>query len=350
MNPNPVGLINSSKVYDKNDNYNHKYNKANSYYDYEYDKLLSNVCYINSSIQCLFHLKNFIDFILNSPGTPLISSTRNLLINMINHKNGSNNCNLSVKEIKMEMGKIDDRYNYNRQEDANEFISNFLDALYKETSQNKYIIENFYYKDSLEKEAFDKFKIKFYDRKGYSKLNDIFYGIYITEKYCGCRKISVKFNAFNMIELPIYKFNNDKGDYATLDIKEILDSHFSKSKIYDSICENCHKDVYIKTSIYKLPENLIIFFGRTANGKYIPNKINYDETLKIEDYLFRPIDKKKYSLDCVIEHSGSSESGHYTAICKINPDNWYYFSDSFYHPIHSDFDSRDAIILLYKSK
>ena len=61
MNPNPVGLINSSKVYDKNDNYNHKYNKANSYYDYEYDKLLSNVCYINSSIQCLMliSLKEF---------------------------------------------------------------------------------------------------------------------------------------------------------------------------------------------------------------------------------------------------------------------------------------------------
>jgi ubiquitin C-terminal hydrolase len=205
---------------------------------------------------------------------------------MINHKNGSNNCNLSVKEIKMEMGKIDDRYNYNRQEDANEFISNFLDALYKETSQNKYTIENFYYKDSLEKEAFDKFKIKFYDRKGYSKLNDLFYGIYITEKYCGCRKISVKFNAFNMIELPIYKFNNDKGDYATLDIKEILDSHFSKSKIYDSICENCHKDVYIKTSINKLPENLIIFFGRTANGKYIPNRIEYQH-MDLTNYLHK---------------------------------------------------------------
>ena len=316
-------------------------------------KNAGNNCYLNSSLQLLTRVKGLKDGILN--GT---------IKNQNNAKEGNilyefkkilEDIELNKKIIipdylKHEMGKIDDRYNYNRQEDANEFISNFLDALYKETSQNKYTIENFYYKDSLEKEAFDKFKIKFYDRKGYSKLNDIFYGIYITEKYCGCRKISVKFNAFNMIELPIYKFNNDKGDYATLDIKEILDSHFSKSKIYDSICENCHKDVYIKTSIYKLPENLIIFFGRTANGKYIPNKINYDETLKIEDYLFRPIDKKKYSLDCVIEHSGSSESGHYTAICKINPDNWYYFSDSFYHPIHSDFDSRDAIILLYKSK
>ena len=263
---------------------------------------------------------------------------------MINHKNGSNNCNLSVKEIKMEMGKIDDRYNYNRQEDANEFISNFLDALYKETSQNKYTIENFYYKDSLEKEAFDKFKIKFYDRKGYSKLNDLFYGIYITEKYCGCRKISVKFNAFNVIELPIYKFNNDKGDYATLDIKEILDSHFSKSKIYDSICENCHKDVYIKTSINKLPENLIIFFGRTANGKYIPNRIEYQH-MDLTNYLHKNCKKKNYKLSGVIHYiSFGKKIGHYTASSKCNGE-WFNFDDTIVSKAHAL--NSNEIILFY---
>ena len=310
-------------------------------------KNAGNNCYLNSSLQLLTRVKGLKDGILNGTiKNQNYAKEGNILYEF---KKILEDIELNKKIIipdylKHEMGKIDDRYNYNRQEDANEFISNFLDALYKETSQNKCTIENFYYKDSLEKEAFDKFKIKFYDRKGYSKLNDIFYGIYITEKYCGCRKISVKFNAFNMIELPIYKFNNDKGDYATLDIKEILDSHFSKSKIYDSICENCHKDVYIKTSIYKLPENLIIFFGRTANGKYIPNRIEYQH-MDLTNYLHKNCKKKNYKLSGVIHYiSFSKKIGHYTASSKCNGE-WFYFDDTIVSKAHAL--NSNEIILFY---
>lgn len=35
---------------------------------------------MNSSIQCLFHLNQFVNFILNNRGKPLVTSTRNLLI------------------------------------------------------------------------------------------------------------------------------------------------------------------------------------------------------------------------------------------------------------------------------
>ena len=346
----PVGLVNLSR--DNNHYFNDYY--GNSIYSYKYDDYMFNVCYMNSSIQCLFHLKKFANFILEGKGTSLLIPTRNLLISMINWKENKKKNDLSVKEIKKEMGRIDERYNHNRQEDANEFISNFLDALREETSEksikkNHINLNNF--SNELEMEAYKKFYNKFYEKKGYSFLLDLFYGNYITKKFCKkCKKLlSVKFNAFNMIELPIYELA--KANRYSLNLDDILKSFFSESKIYDSKCDKCHEEeVYSQTSIYKLPENLIIFFGRTANEQYINNKINYDKILDLNKFLHPNSNSNNYYLECVIDHIGSSESGHYTAICKIADKIWYYFSDSFYHENYSDFYSDNAIILLYKAK
>ena len=85
-------------------------------------------------------------------------------------------------------------------------------------------------------EAYEKFYNKFYKRKGYSFLLDLFYGNYITETYCKkCNKKSIKFSAFNMIELPIYQLAKHNEDNS-LDIYQILNSYFSESKIHGKTC------------------------------------------------------------------------------------------------------------------
>ena len=347
---NQVGLINSSREYGRYDNYYLSNFYENSNFNYKNDNYLSNVCYMNSSIQCLFHLNDFVHFILNSPGKPLVNSTRNLLINMINSKQEKYKNNLSVEEIKMEMGRIDDRYNHNRQEDANEFISNFLDALREETSvkYNKNGTNSF--KGDLENEAYKKFEKKFYERRGDSSLLDLFYGNYITEKFCKkCRKkISVQFSAFNMIELPIYELAQE-NKYSSLNIKQILDSYFAESKIYESFCDKCYGDIYCKTSIYKLPENLIIFFGRTANDQYISNNIDYSQTLDLDDYLYdqNNTNKNNYKLSGIIHYiSFGKKFGHYTASCQCN-DGWYHFDDAM---VTKGQNHSNEIILFYENR
>ena len=328
------------------------FNNDNKIYGFQNKR---NNCYLNSSLQLLTRVKGLKESILNNKdkngnkvtGGALFEEFRKILEDIQQNKK------IIIPDyLKQKMGRIDDRYNYNRQEDANEFISNFLDALREETS-DKYIINNNEannFEDDLENEAYKKFYKKFYERRGYSFLLDLFYGNYITEKFCKkCRKkISVKFSAFNMIELPIYELAQ-KNKYCSLTLETILNSFFSESKIYGAICDICYREeIYCRTSIYKLPENLIIFFGRTANDQYISNNIDYSQTLDLDDYLYKKKYMRKYSLDCVIEHSGSSDFGHYTAICQIKPSDWYYFSDSFYHENNS-YNSRNAIILLYKS-
>ena len=320
-----------------------------------------NNCYMNSSLQILTRIEGLKNGILNFDDRDVNKNciTRGKLLEkfrMILDDIEANEEIISPDDLKNEMGKIDPRYKYDKQEDANEFISNFLNALVEETS-NKFSknTDNYFNKrelKGLEEKAYEKFYNKFYDKKGNSFLLDLFYGNFITKTFCeSCGDLSVKFNAFNMIELPIYELNK-KMNYklGKLNIKDILDSYFSKSIIDGAVCQKCGlREIYSETSIFKLPENLIIFFGRTANYEYIDTNIEYSETIELKNYMHEKCNYRNYYLDSVIEHSGSSNCGHYTSLCQIEKNIWYYFSDSFFHENSYKFYSSFAIILLYKS-
>ena len=346
----PIGLINGSRDYKKYQDYAQysSYDTKYSKFDFGFNEKLSNVCYINSSIQCLFHLKKFVYFILyKGYGNSLYNSTRELLMNMVDPKKKI----LSVENIKSEMSKIDTKYKYNNQEDANEFISNFLDALVEETSHKIYKIE--YKINGYNKElefAFEKFCNKFYMRKGDSKMLDLFYGNYLTKTTCkSCESNVFKFSAFNMIELPIYIINK-YNKRQKLDIDEILKSYFSESKIYEAICGKCHKkELYSRTFISKLPENLIIFFGRTTNDEYIDTKIEYSEkAIDLSNYLFNIV-QNSYSLSGVIHYTSFGRKiGHYTASCKYK-NGWLHFDDNNIYEINKPQDFNGEIILFYES-
>ena len=342
----PVGLYNLSK--EKNDNY----------YNYKSKKLL-NICYMNSSIQCLFHLKKFTDFILNyeckeNKNLNLVNATKELLFNMIKNKD-----NLNVENIKNAMGKIDDRYKYNNQEDANEFISNFLNNLLEETSdKNKFMDKNNNITDKLEKEAYDKFYNKFYKKKGKSLLLNLFYGNLITVKYCkNCGlKSTIKFSAYNMLELPIYELSKNNTYKTSLDIDKILDSYFSDSIIYDEKCEKCkEKEVCKKNYLYSIPNYLIVFFGRTVNDyEYIDDNIIYSNKLNLNKYLYNNKNNEKniYKISSIIYYSSyGNKKGHYTSLYFDN-NKWFYFDDDNFQVFEKlpTNNNENEIIIFYEKK
>ena len=313
-----------------------------------------NNCYLNSSLQLLTRIEGLKERILsfkdkninknNITGGNLLKEFKIILEDIENNEKI-----ISPDNLKKEMAKLDKRYKHNHQEDANEFISNFLDALREETLDKLSIKNkiNPFQRESTEWEAYDKFYNKFYEKKGESFILDLFYGNYITKKFCkNCEKVlSVKFSAFNMIELPIYELAKNSDN---LDRDEIIKSYFSKTKIDNATCDKCfNREVYTETRIFKLPQNLILFFGRTANDQYIDNPISYSETLNLDRFCDERCKSRNYYLDCVIEHSGYSDSGHYTALCRNENNTWFYFSDDFYHENPSEFYSENAIILLY---
>lgn len=318
INISPVGLINFSKSYQKS--------KNNKYYKNTY---MYNTCYINSSMQCLFRLDDFVKNILKCDKGNLVFATKNLIYSMQNNKKQNNKC-CSVLEIKQVMGINNEKYNGNEQQDANEFISNYLNDLVEETKDigkiNWKCLKN-------DETCFNNFLNKYQKRKGNSFILDLFYGIFRTENYCKyCNySFTVKFNTFNILEFII---NEEKYRYQnkTINMQDLLEEYISEYNNDNEICSDCKRDVKIKTSIYSLPKCLIIFFKRDYTYNNI-KKIDILKTLNMEKYIYdKSLNEDKnffYHLKGVIFYSNySSKVGHYKSACLVNNEKWYYFDDN----------------------
>lgn len=317
-------------------------------------------CYLNSSLQLLTRINDLKEKILkfneinqdiNTNGQ-LTKEFKNILYKI---ENDEKERIISPDRLKRVMANIDERYNQNHQEDANEFISFFLKALMSETAIKNKVIEKIEVYDKSDQEAFNKFYKKFYIKNGYSFILELLYGIIKTEKKCkSCKKINfVKFSPFNILDLPIYNLaKSDKN--KILYLKEILRDYLSEYKNNCFPCIECNKnEVYTNNAIYSLPKYLIVFFARIVEKEYFYNEIKYPEEFNFNEYTNNTIKIKpnyNYKLQCVIEHCGGAYSGHYTALCRIYDNCWYDFSDS-YGSIHSKgFESKNAIILLYQAQ
>ena len=122
-------------------------------------------------------------------------------------------------------------------------------------------------------------------------------------------------------------------------------------------------EIKMKTTIYKLPKILIINFNRVYDKYHLNYLVEYPEYFDINEYFEEKpnlidnsfIDNKKYySLNGVIIHYGTANSGHKTAFCKnFFNDNWYFFNDSSKFKINyltkDILDRKDAFILVYQN-
>ena len=90
--------------------------------------------------------------------------------------------------------------------------------------------------------------------------------------------------------------------------------------------------------------------GNTFSGEKNNTFVTYPtDNLDIKEYIVGPEkDKAIYDLYGVIEHYGSLNSGHYTAICK-NDGNWVSYNDSVINIINNPV-TKNAYVLFYKMK
>ena len=336
----PVSLVNFSTL-------NKKTKKK---FISSYNKNLYNVCYINSSIQCLFHLDKFSD-ILHFEGKKLTNATIKLLSSMMN----KNNKILSVSDIKEAMAEVDNKYNGNNPEDANEFISNYLNTLHDEIANKNAIVQTKRSYSKEDEESFKNFYKKFYERKGSSFIIDSFYGILRTVSFCSCGvTFSFRFHSFNILELPIYNLVNNNSN--TLSMHNILKKFITKKKVKHAECSKCGKDTYIKTALYYLPECLIIYFERNSEKGYIKNDIELMKTIDFEYYFYNEDLIKQsntvYDLKGIIYYSLYGEDfGHYSASLNING-NCYYSDDESLDPEEEPktYANGHVVLLFYEKK
>ena len=171
------------------------------------------------------------------------------------------------------------------------------------------------------------------------------------------------------LECPIFTSNN-YSDFEfnssndSIILKDCLDLFITNENIQDDdtwYCKKCQKlqKSKQKLEIYKPPNYLIILLkrynfkknlGNTFSGEKNNTFVSYPtHNLDIKEYIVGPEkDKAIYDLYGVIEHYGSLNAGHYTAICK-NDGNWVSYNDSIIDIIKNPV-TKNAYVLFYKMK
>ena len=299
---------------------------------------------MNSSLQNILHCETFIklmrsiqDYKLTNK--PLAREIKNIINQIDNGKD-----ELDLSNIKSILSEVEEKYKYNEQNDANEFITIFLNQLLKELIG--FGIENYKLckvpNNELEKKAFYKLEDRFFE-KNKSFLLNLFYGRLKREYICVKEHVClVKFNNFNTLILPQPVQSNKIIDLLKLyqDSKAINDTIF---------CQICKKDVKysIKTKIYSIPKYLILCLEKESFYHYSSQSIDYPNNLKTEEFMENH--QGSYELNSLIEYSGNRKAGHYTAkVCQDKQ--WYSISDSYYRYIDKNEIYYNAAIILFYSK
>lgn len=329
----PAGLINLSR---KDQKKYKKYKNSNLY----------NTCYINSSIQCLFRLDEFINKISNCSGGKLVEATKNLIKDMDNGRKI-----LSVSEIKEAMSEYDEKYVGIKPEDANEFISDYLDALLEETQIKDNNINNEIIINNACDENFLHFLNRFY-KNGKSFISDLFYGILRTENKCKqCNfSFSIKYHSFNIMDFPLN--NNLKNKNDSFEIEDLITKFISEKEVLNTRCKKCKNIIYTKTVFHKLPKYFILYFERNGTN-YIENDINYLKTINFNYFLEKKESKNNcYKLKGIIFYSFLEDNNtHYSSCCLIG-NKWFYFDDNHYVSSEEIIEYKEdyPIILFYEKK
>merc|ERR1719473_2097726 len=106
-------------------------------------------------------------------------------------------------------------------------------------------------------------------------------------------------------------------------------------------CTTCAKRTKStrKLSLYRVPDVLVIHLKRFSYNSWrrskvsstieVPNGTDLDVgayCCPVSDDL--SVKSTAYSLFAVSHHTGSLSGGHYTAVCRTDPEGWFQFNDS----------------------
>ena len=174
-------------------------------------------------------------------------------------------------------------------------------------------------------------------------------------------KIYLECPIFNSYNYSDTEFN---GFTDNIILKDCLDLFISNENIQEDDSWYCKKCKQLQKSkqkleIYKPPNYLIILLKRynfeqnsknTFSGGKNNTYVAYPtDNLDIKEYIVGPEkDKALYDLYGVIQHFGTLNQGHYTAICK-NDGNWVLYNDSVIDIIKNPV-TKNAYVLFYKMK
>ncbi|KAK5667937.1 hypothetical protein QVD99_004986 [Batrachochytrium dendrobatidis] len=161
------------------------------------------------------------------------------------------------------------------------------------------------------------------------------------------------------IQKPISGCIDDESP-RSISFYDCIKQHLKEEEVDEWYCGNCkkHTNGLKKLDLWKLPKILIVHLKRFVFNPHL------ESWAKLESRVDYPLDDlemgqfsvcdmeqfKRYELFAVSNHHGSTDSGHYVALCK-RMNKWFKFDDELVEP--AEFDSRYykfGYVLFYRLK
>ena len=303
---------------------------------------LTNTCYMNSTIQCLRHIKSFTEFLLSHSfqlGT-VVGEFTNVLKNLFNNRNKY----FSPERFKYEFQNKCQMFRNNQQDDSAIFLANLLKLIHNELKKNNLRIEN-------ELEKFNEYSIEkeietFYLDNKKTIINKIFTNfIYTKTIYQNRKEEDPDIENVYYINLPI---KHGKNIFSTLE--ECIIEFQKQEIVSDSYTREKYEE---KVNIVVTGDVLIFNLLRVVKGMHLLHNISYPEILDVSKIgCINPLNKSsKFELIGFVKHIGNQYGGHKVAICKdSNSGKWYEFNDKNVYELPRLPQENLAFLLFYERK
>lgn len=315
-------------------------------------------CYMNSVIQCLFHVFEYRDFFIKESFSkseqPVSYELSNIFKKLKNRNEGKP---FSLQDFKLLMGEFDDSFLGSNGADATDLLRYIISLVSSEyiDDNNNLINEEQTLDEGNEEEVFKEIQ----KTSNPKIINNIFYIYNKTTYFCKEKHKTFSFDynsllEFNLLDLTktIEKKYNKKINEIHLRDCFILNKKII-SEDYEFYCQKCQKDTIGKSisNLYKTKDYLIIILDYGKN-KALRIKVIYDEFININEFVENG-DQEYYELIGAVFHYGDSASyGHYISYCKNINNQFFYINDS--NVKISNFDEmlkdNSPYILFYKKQ
>lgn len=317
---------------------------------------IGNSCYMNSFLQILLHIPNFLDnlkkeYQKSNKKSPLIES----IINLSEYSNNKNNLHLIQKYMK----KISPNYAEFHQADSQNFGIDLITEIITSIKGVEEFSSQYQNRDNEEImniSMYKKNKYKEYIQKYQNKDTQIslekMFTINEYQNYFDSNGISnITFISSFNIDLSFQK--NNQNEYSEeYNLQDLL--YYKYNKKFETCYkkENNYMQIENILKICKLPKIVIITILRSETGEKLKTqKLKFPNKIDFSDYIDKDLINKKnlkYKLFAINEKNGESKSnGHYYSFLKIDK-NWYLYDDEKIIEKEPNFVSNNVVGLFYE--
>ena len=294
-----------------------------------------NTCWLNTALQCLLSNNDFVIYFISdrykndinkTPEAEFVEAFASLFKLLLNGHYA-----IRPKTIYQLFSNLCDSFSGMGQHDSSEAIIKILEILHAGLSYKAKIELQSDPGNKIMIKSIESFKIS--HGKSYSFIIESFFGQLISRTICnGCNRISITFDSFNSLSIPISDTTNNLMDCINLYTSD--EQMDDKNMLF---CDKCNGMCLciIQKRVYKKPKCIWFTFNRFDDkGNKKKNRIDFPFETNFPPLFENKSDKSvTYQLFAVVNHSGSLLGGHYWAHCLENNGIWYEKNDLTVLPI-----------------